>query len=217
MNDKQIPGWRRKRFKGNKVWMETDEQGNPLLSNNKVRIKYQLDQPHEYWIYPRDLQDPDHPSPAPRVKRTSAKDETAPEPPPDAIILYTDGASSGNPGPSGIGVVMRYGGHTREISKYIGVTTNNVAELEAIRIALEELKRTDLPVYIHTDSSYACGLLVKNWKAKKNLELVGTIRRQLTQFKEIHLIKVRGHQGVPDNERADRLATEAILKNRNAG
>ena len=128
----------------------------------------------------------------------------------DAIIIYTDGASSGNPGPSGIGVFMRYGTHEREISRYIGDSTNNIAELTAIETALLEMKRRDLPVRIYTDSSYACGLLINGWKAKKNLSLVNSIKQLMTKFKDLKIIKVKGHSGLEGNEKADRLATSAI-------
>jgi len=219
LNEKQAPGWVRKRFKGNKIWMETDDQGHPLVRNEKVRIKYQLDQPHEYWVNLRDLHALDSPPPETvehRSVKTVQRQNPDGEIPPDSIIIYTDGASSGNPGPSGIGVVMRYGEHTREVSRYIGIATNNIAELEAVRTALVELKRTDRPVRIHTDSGYVYGLLVNAWKAKKNPELVESIRKLLLQFKDVQFVKVRGHQGVPDNERADRLATDAI-KHRSSG
>lgn len=204
MNDQQAPGWRRKRFKGNKVWMETDDQGRARVKGNKVRIKYQLDQPHEYWVYPADIDDPEQPEPA----REEARSEL--EPPPGTIIIYTDGASSGNPGPAGIGIVLRYGGHKKEISKYIGIATNNIAELKAVKTALETLKRKDLPIRIYTDSRYVQGVLADGWDTKKNLSLVASIRNLLTGFADVAFVKVPGHQGIEDNERADRLATDAI-------
>lgn len=126
------------------------------------------------------------------------------------VIIYTDGASSGNPGPAGIGAVMRYGGKTKEISEFIGHATNNVAELKAVRAALWTMKRRDLPVRLYTDSSYVQGLLARGWKAKKNTELVEEIRNLIKQFKDIRIIKVRGHTGNTDNEQADSLATSAI-------
>ncbi|MFP4158287.1 MAG: ribonuclease HI [Desulfobacterales bacterium] len=134
----------------------------------------------------------------------------------NAVIIYTDGASSGNPGPSGIGAVLRYGDRKKEISEFIGNSTNNIAELKAVRAALKALKSTDLPVRLYTDSSYVHGLLVLGWKAKKNQELIEEIRQLVNRFKDIRIIKVRGHNGVADNEQADLLATSAIRKNRGA-
>jgi len=128
------------------------------------------------------------------------------------IRIYTDGASSGNPGPSGIGVVLQYEAHEKTISKYIGIGTNNIAELEAIKTALLSLKKTNIPIQLYTDSSYALGLLVKNWKVKKNQELVQSIKSLLKTFQDIKLLKVKGHAGIKGNELADKLATEAVKK-----
>ena len=99
-----------------------------------------------------------------------------------------------------------------EISKYIGLATNNIAELTAIKIALEELKRHDLPVRIFSDSSYSIGLLKKGWKPQKNRKLVLDIRRLTDKFSDLSFIKVKGHSGIKENEVADFLATSAIKK-----
>ena len=130
----------------------------------------------------------------------------------DKICVFTDGASSGNPGPSGIGVVLRYGEHEKEISQFIGNATNNIAELRAIEIGLSALKNKDIPVRLFTDSQYACGLLVLNWKPKKNLQLVESIKKTMATFNDVKIIKVKGHSGHPENEKADFLATSAIKK-----
>jgi ribonuclease HI len=74
-----------------------------------------------------------------------------------------------------------------------------------------ELKRRNLPVRVYTDSSYARGVLSLGWKAQKNKELVEAIRDLLSAFKDVTLIKVRGHAGHEQNERADQLARAAIL------
>ncbi len=202
--------------------MAADQDGKPLLQNNKVLIKYQLDQEHEYWVKPETVSEiqPDdqthEKSPAaPKVGSRPVKaDKNKLGIPPDeeknVITIYTDGASSGNPGPSGIGVFMRYGKHEKEISRYIGNATNNIAELTAIETALLELKRTDLPIRIYTDSSYACGLLINGWKAKKNVLLINSIKKLITKFKDLKIIKVKGHSGISGNEKADQLATAAI-------
>ncbi|MBF0259666.1 MAG: ribonuclease HI [Desulfamplus sp.] len=132
--------------------------------------------------------------------------------PENTIIIYTDGASSGNPGPGGIGVFLKFREHEKEISESIGHTTNNIAELTAIQRALLELKRYDLPVRLYTDSSYALGILTKGWKASKNQELVADIRRLTGKFMDLRIIKTKGHSGIEGNERADKLATQAIKK-----
>lgn len=136
-------------------------------------------------------------------------DELQPSPD-DVIEVYTDGAASGNPGPAGIGVFMRYKGKKKEISRYIGIATNNVAELTAIETALSAIRKPELPVTLYTDSGYALGLLTLNWKAKKNVDLVDRIRKLMLRFKRLQIVKVRGHCGVEGNEIADKLATSAI-------
>jgi ribonuclease HI len=131
--------------------------------------------------------------------------------PKDAIIVYTDGACSGNPGPAGLGVVILDGGKRRELSEYLGTGTNNIAELMAIVRALEEVPR-DRTVVVHSDSSYSLGLLGKGWKAKANQELVERMRTLAKGFTDLRLVKVDGHSGVAENERADELARAAIIK-----
>src|SRR5262249_46422628 len=131
--------------------------------------------------------------------------------PPDAIIVYTDGACSGNPGPAGVGVVILDRGKRRELSEYLGTGTNNIAELRTIVRALEEVPH-DRTVVLHSDSSYALGLLGKGWKAKANQELVERMRTLARQFPDLRLVKVDGHAGIAENERADELARTAIVK-----
>jgi ribonuclease HI len=208
------------RFKNNKVWMAVDRSGRPMRKNGRVLIKYQRNQDYEYWVNPENVAPlepsqaqttPSRPKPAAREPSTAAPQKPAADDlPPDGIIIYTDGASSGNPGPSGIGVVLEYGGRSKEISRYIGRATNNIAELEAIRTALAQLKRTELPIRILTDSNYAFGLLTLGWKPKKNVDLVSDIKKKMSNFKDLQLIKVKGHANLPGNEKADRLATSAI-------
>ena len=128
--------------------------------------------------------------------------------------MFTDGASSGNPGPSGIGVLMQYRQHEKEISKYIGRATNNIAELKAILVGLRAVKDKGLPVRVFTDSNYAYGLLVLGWKARTNIALVEKIRQEMMQFSNLEINKIKGHAGHEGNERADRLATGAVKSGR---
>jgi len=146
------------------------------------------------------------------LKKSAKKIAVNSDIPDNCIKIYTDGASSGNPGPSGIGILLIYGEKKKEISKYIGLATNNIAELTAIKIALEELKRHDLPVRIFSDSSYSIGLLTKGWKPQKNRKLVSDIRKLTDKFSDLSFIKVKGHSGIKENEVADFLATSAIKK-----
>ncbi|HMA67360.1 MAG TPA: ribonuclease H [Desulfosalsimonadaceae bacterium] len=215
--------WRRMRFQKNKVWMALDAGGRPLRHKNKVLIKYQLNQSHQYWVRAENIQEIDAAPPGSQSPKASPKKQPDPQAPQSAgdpgagcgkntICIYTDGASSGNPGPSGIGVLLRYGSHEREISEYIGIATNNIAELTAVKAALEAIQRDDLPVRLYTDSSYVHGLLTKGWKAQKNRELVAELRSLCSKFRDIKFLKVAGHAGNEGNERADRLATSAIKK-----
>lgn len=224
--EKNKPTWKRVRLKGKKVWMATDIDGKPMPKNRKVRIKYQLDKNHEYWVYEKGLEaiDPiqletigSNREPCgekniiSRPGRALLKDKTTKA----AISIFTDGACSGNPGPSGIGAILYFGEHEKEISRHIGIATNNIAELEAIKTGLLEIKNRKLPVTIFTDSSYAHGVLSLGWKARKNIDLVRSIKKLISTFSELTILKVKGHAGLEGNEIANRLATQAILKGNN--
>jgi ribonuclease HI len=223
MADENIT-WKRMAFKKNKVWVATQKDDTPVEKNGKVLIKYQKEQDYEYWVHKssikplNSLESKTKDTQSKSLKHTKNKhskiihaddlDEALPSA--GTICIYTDGASSGNPGPAGIGVLLCYEEHEKEISKSIGNATNNIAELEAIRVGLLEVKNPDLPVHVYTDSSYAYGVLVQGWKAKKNKELVKQINRIINRFKNLKFIKVKGHAGNKGNERADALATSAI-------
>ncbi len=130
--------------------------------------------------------------------------------PDGAIAVWTDGACTGNPGPAGIGVVVIEDGERRELSEYLGEATNNIAELTAIERGLELVRDGARPIYVHSDSTYSIGLLSQNWKAKANVELVARIRALTRRFGDLHWVKVPAHAGVPENERCDQLARDAI-------
>ena len=96
------------------------------------------------------------------------------------IIIYTDGAAKGNPGPGGYGVVLKFGQHRKELSEGFRLTTNNRMELLAVIRALQELKSTEFPVQIYSDSKYVVDAIEKGWlwgwqkkgfKDKKNPDL----------------------------------------------
>jgi ribonuclease HI len=202
------PEWKRMRFKKNKVWLAVDGTGKPLEENGKVLIKYQLNQTHEYWVRKSNIKPLDSdPATGQEIQNNKTVPQTGDK---EGILIFTDGASSGNPGPAGIGVVMRFGKYEKEISEYIGLTTNNIAELKAIQVGLQAVKKTNLPVRIFTDSRYAYGVLTLGWKAKANREMVQSIKKTMMKFKNLKIVKVKGHAGDEGNERADFLATSAI-------
>jgi ribonuclease HI len=139
----------------------------------------------------------------------------------DTIYIYSDGACKGNPGVGGWGALLVSGGHCKEISGGEANTTNNRMEMTAVIRALESLKRPST-VEVHTDSQYVQkgisewmpGWKRRNWrtadgKPVKNQDLW----LQLDALSQLHRIEwkwVRGHNGHPENERADALANRAI-------
>lgn len=137
------------------------------------------------------------------------------------IEIYTDGASSGNPGPGGYGAILRKGDHYKELSEGFRKTTNNRMELLAVIVALEALKNPNQKVTIYSDSKYVIDTIEKGWlfswlktdfKGKKNKDLW---LRFYAVYKK-HQIKfhwVKGHAGHPENERCDDLAVQSS-KNR---
>ena len=139
----------------------------------------------------------------------------------DKVVIYTDGACRGNPGPGGWGAILRYGEHEKELYDSEAQTTNNRMELMAAIKALESLKRP-CQVLLSTDSEYLRKGITEwlvQWKRRgwktaskqpvKNVDLW----QRLEQAAAGHQIQwewVRGHSGHPENERADQLANRAI-------
>lgn len=128
----------------------------------------------------------------------------------DKIICYTDGACSGNPGPAGIGIILTYKNHKKEISEYIGNATNNIAELTAILRALENINDKNKEIIIYCDSMYSIGVLTKKWKAKANIELIKKIKDLIKTFPNIEILKVKAHENDELNNYVDELAKKSI-------
>jgi ribonuclease HI len=148
------------------------------------------------------------------VTKKRMQSAAMPKAPKDSIIAYADGACSGNPGPAGLGVVVVDGPNRTEISEHLGQGTNNIAELTAIDRVLDAVTDGARPLVIHTDSSYAIGVLSKGWKAKANIVLIERVRERLAKRPATRLVHVRGHAGIELNERADELAREAVRTGR---
>lgn len=135
--------------------------------------------------------------------------------PAGTILAFTDGACTGNPGPSGAGAVVRLpDGRMAEGHRACGHGTNNIGELTAIALAVELLTELGVdpstPVALFTDSTYAAGVLTKGWKAKANFELISGIKAALRPWRNLSIEWVAGHVGVADNERADILARKGV-------
>jgi ribonuclease HI len=142
--------------------------------------------------------------------------------PPQMVEIATDGACKGNPGPGGWGALLRFGGHEKELSGGEALTTNNRMELTAAIEALRVLTRP-CKIRLSTDSKYVMDGLTRwihgwrknGWrtadkKPVKNAELWQALFAE-TQKHEIEWVWVKGHAGHSDNERVDKLASDAAL------
>ncbi|MDH3630632.1 MAG: ribonuclease HI [Gammaproteobacteria bacterium] len=137
------------------------------------------------------------------------------------VIIYTDGACRGNPGPGGWGVVLRYQGNLKTLNGFDPETTNNRMELTAVIEGLRALSRS-CDIELHTDSKYVMQGVnewLSNWKRNgwktaakkpvKNVDLWQQLEDEVARH-EIDWNWVKGHSGVEDNEFADQLANAAI-------
>jgi len=140
------------------------------------------------------------------------------------IIVYTDGACSGNPGPGGWAAILQYQGKVREISGGERHTTNQRMELQAVSSALQCLKEP-CAVVLHSDSAYVINCFKQKWyvgwrkNGWKNAKGEPVANRDLwetlltaTERHNVRFEKVKGHAGVEWNERCDELARAAVPK-----
>ena len=140
------------------------------------------------------------------------------------LVIYTDGACSGNPGPGGWGVVMYWGDKEKQLSGYQSQTTNNRMELLAAIEALKAVTKP-VPIQLYTDSQYVKNgieIWIKGWKQKnwktadkkpvKNQDLWQMLD-ELCQNHQVEWHWVKGHDNNPGNEMADKLARNAIIHN----
>ena len=137
------------------------------------------------------------------------------------VTIYTDGACSGNPGKGGFGVILNYMGRIKEISEGFECTTNNRMEIMAALTGLNALKET-CKVILYSDSKYLVDSVNQKWidswqkngwknskrEKVKNKELFEELIR-LLNIHDVELRWVKGHDGHPENERCDFLATSA--------
>ena len=141
------------------------------------------------------------------------------------IIIYTDGACSGNPGKGGWGALLMYENQCREISGYERATTNNRMELTAAIEGLEALKEP-CQVDLYSDSAYLVNAMNQGWlkrwtgnnwitSAKKSVENIDLWKKilKLVTLHEVSFHKVKGHSDNVFNNRCDELARQAIKNN----
>jgi len=135
------------------------------------------------------------------------------------ITMFTDGASRGNPGPGGYGVVLLSGPHRKELFEGYELTTNNRMELMAVIAGLEALKADNSQVTIYSDSKYVVDAVEKGWlkgwvkkkfKDKKNADLWQRFLN-VYQKHQVRFVWVKGHAEIPENERCDQLAVQASM------
>ena len=137
------------------------------------------------------------------------------------VIIHSDGACSGNPGPGGYAAVITYGTQRKEISGAFRLTTNNRMEIIAAIAGLETLKGACM-VTLVTDSQYLCNSITKGWaknwqakgwkkggKAVTNTDL-WKIMLALCEKHKVEFTWIRGHAGNIENERCDLLARQAL-------
>lgn len=139
-----------------------------------------------------------------------------------SVVIYTDGACSGNPGTGGYGVVMLYKEMRKELSAGYQLTTNNRMEMMAV---IEGLKALKAPCHVdlYSDSKYVIDSIEKEWvykwrkqdwrKSDKSKALnvdLWIMLLELLEFHEVKLHWVKGHANIPENERCDQLARDAI-------
>lgn len=225
--------WVKRVLRGDTVYASANPDGSLLVDDGRVSIKYRLGATQKlYRAAPANLaphadtavieeagdEATAHAAAAaPAVAKASKATKTIKPlhvtPVTDGtIIIYTDGACIGNPGPMGLGVVVIDARRRLELSEFLGHGTNNIAELTAIQRGLEAIPPEDRRAHIllHTDSAYSIGIITKPWKPKANLELVAELRKLAGRFPHLSFVKVPGHSGIPENERCDALAGLAI-------
>lgn len=233
--------WRSMMLRGTRVLARCDDDGELRADDGRVEIRYGAKSGKAYRAAARNLEDagdtqvlpdgycveaePADPTKGKKAGKKTAKKKAAggggssfpTEAKGDEILVYADGACSGNPGPAGAGVVMLSREGRRELSEYLGQGTNNIAELTAILRAAEAVPEPGRPLRIYTDSNYCIGVLTKGWKAKANKELVARVRAALARLEDVELHHVRGHAGHELNECADELAVRAVERRSTGG
>lgn len=215
--------WKKYQFKDQTVFVRVLDSGKPVVHRGRAEMRYRLGASKSYRTGPENLIDIDGEivadsefggGPTAQASQSMIREEPAQAPTAATIVIHTDGACSGNPGPAGVGIHLVRADEIVEVSEFIGEGTNNVAELTAILRALELVREDERSghVILYTDSGWSLGVLVGGWKAKANLALIKKIKDMMELFENLELLKVRGHAGQDGNEEADHLATKAVRR-----
>ncbi len=171
----------------------------------------------DVWKYIQSLQSKPAKSTKPVINKKPNTTKTSG----DRIIIYTDGACTGNPGKGGYGAVIIDGDRREELSDGYKLTTNNRMEMMGVIAALESLP-SNSKVKLHSDSKYIVDAVIKGWAKKwhrngwkrnskemaKNPDLWQELL-DLCKIHDVEFIWVKGHAGIPENERCDHLAVAA--------
>src|SRR5688572_29125467 len=165
--------WKKYDFKGQTVYVRVLASGKPIVHRGRVELRYKLGASKSYRASPENLIEVEGEviddvtmGGSKSAGASTALQETPRAPADDdTIVLYTDGACSGNPGPAGIGVVIQRADEVVEISEFIGSGTNNIAELTAILRGLESVREDerDRVIHLYTDSGWSLGVLIGGW------------------------------------------------------
>jgi ribonuclease HI len=168
------------------------------------------------------MKNPGFSKPGSTANKINVSSPASTMPKPGEVMIYTDGGSSGNPGPGGYGIVQIFGDERSELSGGFRRTTNNRMELMGVIVALRNLVHKNLPVTICTDSSYVVNGITKGWakswrknnwiKSDKKPAVNPDLWSELLDLIEplkVTFIWVKGHSGNPLNERCDELAVSA--------
>ena len=217
--------WRPFEFRGQTVFVRVLPEGKPMVRRGMVEFRYKQGATKSYKTARENLEEMEGannisdeefggrgaaPAAAPQLRETPQRDATS-----ETIVIHTDGACSGNPGPAGIGVHIVRPDRITEISEFIANATNNAAELTAILRGLESLsddERKQAHVHLYTDSGWSIGVLIGGWNYKTNVSLIEEVKAMMGTVTHLELLKVKGHAGEPGNEEADYLATRAVRR-----
>jgi ribonuclease HI len=203
--------WKRMRFRGERVWVAVNEDGSLRIHDGKAAIKYRLENDAQYWVR-ADAVHPIAPDRSPDAAAQlpidfigSAYEGCGP----GTVCIFAEGVALGNPGPAGIGIVLRYEGLEKTLSASIGAATEAAAAIEAVGRGLAEIRLHEHPVRIFCSSGYAYGVLALGWKALRHAGRVGAVRRLMARFSDIQLVWPTDHPRPGPARQAQDLARRA--------